>query len=118
MDRHYAWGLAIDAADPDLWYVSASFGPMQAHRLGGGAEAVLYRTRGDAPWQPLGGDGGALARPHPVMPYALIAPRDQPNALVAGLHDGNLLVTEDAGDTWRHVPTGLSRLLALSEAAA
>ena len=26
MDRHYVWGLAIDAADPDLWYVSASYG--------------------------------------------------------------------------------------------
>ena len=23
MDRHYVWGLAIDPADPDLWYVSA-----------------------------------------------------------------------------------------------
>jgi hypothetical protein len=31
MDRHYAWGLTIDAADPDLWYVSASFGSQ--HRV-------------------------------------------------------------------------------------
>jgi len=116
MDRHYAWGLAVDAADPDLWYVSASFGPRQAHRLGGGAEAVLFRKRGGSPWQPLGGDGGELARPHPVMPYALVAPRGRANALVAGLHDGDLLLTVDAGESWSRRRTGLPRLLALAEA--
>jgi hypothetical protein len=77
---------------------------------------VLFRKRGEAPWQPLG-DGDVLRRPHPVMPYALIAPRAQPNVLVVGLHDGDLLVTEDAGETWRRLPTALPRLLALSEAA-
>jgi hypothetical protein len=91
---------------------------MQAHRSGGGAEAVLYRRRGSAPWQALGGNGAPLGRPHPVMPYALVAPRDQPNVLVAGLRDGDLLLTEDAGETWRHLATGLPGLLALSEAAA
>lgn len=117
MDRHYSWGLAIDAADPDLWYVSASFGPREAHRGDGDAEAVLFRKRGNAPWQPLGGNGSTLERPLPFMPYALVVPRRQPNALIAGLQNGDLLLTEDAGETWRQVTTGLDALQALSESA-
>ena len=115
MDRHYAWGLAVDAADPDLWYVSASFGPREAHRRDGNAQGVLYRKRGEAPWQALGGGGTGLARPLPFMPYALVAPRNRANALIAGMQDGALFVTEDAGESWRALATGLDSLLALSE---
>jgi len=117
MDRHYAWGLAIDAADPDLWYVSASFGAHTAHRNNGDAQAILCRKRGDAPWQALGGEGIGLERPLPYMPYALLAPRGRPQTLIAGLQNGDLLLTEDAGETWRTLHTGLDGLLALSESA-
>jgi photosystem II stability/assembly factor-like uncharacterized protein len=117
MDRHYTWGLAIDAADPDLWYVSASFGPREAHGRNGDAQAVIFRKRGEAPWQALGGNGSGLDRPLPFMPYALIAPRGRPNALIAGVQNGDLLLTADAGETWQHIETGLGELLALSESA-
>lgn len=117
MDRHYAWGLAVDAVDPDLWYVSASTGPRQAHGRGVGAEAILYRRRGDAPWEALGGAWGELDRPHGVMPYALVAPRGGADSLIVGLQDGDLLLTGDAGETWRRVATGLPRIAALGEAA-
>ncbi len=116
MDRHYAWGLAVDAVDPDLWYVSASFGARQAHRDDGRAEAILYRKRGEEPWEPLGGTDG-LPRPLPFMPYALLAPRDRSGALIAGLKNGELLMTEDAGDAWRRLDVRLPGLLALSESA-
>lgn len=117
MDRHYTWGIAVDAADPDLWYVSATFGAREAHRSNGDARAILYRKRGDAPWEALGGDGSGLERPLPYMPYALVAPRNRPNTLIAGLQNGDLLLTDDAGERWRRISTGLSELLALSEAA-
>jgi photosystem II stability/assembly factor-like uncharacterized protein len=118
MDRHYTWGLAVDAADPGLWYVSASLGPREAHGRNGNAQAIIYRKRGDAPWQALGGDGTGLERPIPSMPYALVALRDRPNTLIAGLQNGNLLLTEDAGETWRTVHPGLDDLVALSERTA
>jgi photosystem II stability/assembly factor-like uncharacterized protein len=118
MDRHYTWGVAVDAADPELWYISASPGPALAHRPGGDAQAVIYRKRGDAPWQALGGEGTGLARPMRAMPYALLALRDRPNVLVAGLNTGDLLFTEDTGETWHTLHTGLSSILALSESAA
>lgn len=117
MDRHYVWGLAVDAADPDLWYVSASHGANYAHRADGNAQAILYRKRGGAPWEALGGPGTGLECPLPFMPYALVAPRGRANVLLAGMQNGDLFLTEDAGETWHRLGTGLSHLLALSEAA-
>jgi len=115
MDRHYTRGLAVDAVDPDLWYVSASHGARTAHRHDGDAQAILFRKRGDGPWEALGGEGSGIERPLPRMPYALLTPRGQANVLIAGLENGDLLVTEDAGDTWRTASTGLDSILALSE---
>jgi hypothetical protein len=114
MDRHYAWGLAIDPADPDLWYVSASYSAREAHRNNGDARAHLYRKRGDALWQPL---NGALPDPLPYMPYALLTLRERPNTLVAGMQHGVIMLSEDAGDSWRTLDVKLPHLQALSEAA-
>ena len=117
MDRHYVWGLAVDPADPDLWYVSASHSARYAHHFDGNAQGVLYRKRGDAPWQPLGGNGDGLARPLAYMPYALLTLRGRPNLLLAGMQNGEIYATDDAGDTWRRLDVYLPRLLALGEAA-
>ena len=51
------------------------------------------------------------------MPYALIAPHGRPNTLIAGLKNGDLMLTQDAGETWRTLHTGLDSILALSESA-
>ncbi|MEA2585846.1 MAG: hypothetical protein QOF33_3931 [Thermomicrobiales bacterium] len=110
-DRHYTWGLAIDAGDPNLWYVSATYGAREAHRNNGDARALIYRKRGDAPWQPLGG----LSSPLPYMPYALLAPRGRPGVLLAGMQNGEIWLTEDAGETWRQLDVRLPGLLALGE---
>ena len=117
MDRHYAWAVAVDAADANLWYVSASPGPALAHHSGGDAQAVIYRKRGDAPWQALGGEGSGIGGTLRAMPYALLTLRDRPRTLIAGLKSGDLLLTENAGDNWRTLQTGLSSIIALSESA-
>jgi photosystem II stability/assembly factor-like uncharacterized protein len=95
-DRHYTWGLAVDPADPDRWYVSASPGPMQAHG-GRSAEAHLYRWEGGGPWERL---TGGLPETLDAMPYALSAVDD---AVFAGLSDGRLYRSRDRGDTWVEV---------------
>jgi photosystem II stability/assembly factor-like uncharacterized protein len=112
MDRHYVWGLAVDPADPDLWYVSASFSAREAHRSNGDAQARIYRKRGDAPWQLLDG----LPDPLPYMPYALLTLRKRPDTLLAGMQHGEILLSEDAGDSWRMLDVKLPGLLALTEA--
>ena len=91
-DRHYAWSVAVDAEDPELWFVSASTGPFAAHGRGD-PQARIYRRRGGA-WQAL--DGG-LPDPLPAMPYALVATDDR---LFAGLADGRIWQSRDRGDSW------------------
>ena len=49
------------------------------------------------------------------MPYVLIAPRGRPQTLIAGLQNGDLLLTDDAEKTWRILHTGLGSILALGE---
>jgi photosystem II stability/assembly factor-like uncharacterized protein len=110
-DRHYTWALAVDPEDPECWYVSASPGPMQAHRAGT-AQAFLYRWRGQGPWEQL--DGG-LPQPLDAMPYAFAWTDGR---LVAGLSDGTLFVSGDRGDTWeKQTLRGdpLTRILALAD---
>lgn len=110
MDRHYTWGLAVDSADPDLWYVSATYSAREAHRKNGKSEAKIFRKRGDEPWESLYDDT------LPYMPYALLAPRDEPGSLIAGMQNGSLFASDDAGDTWRQLDVKLPGLLALAEA--
>jgi photosystem II stability/assembly factor-like uncharacterized protein len=113
MDRHYVWGLAVDPADPDLWYVSASHSARYAHGRNGQAEAHLYRKRGDQPWELL-----TLGQPNPLpyMPYALLTLREQPNTLLAGMNNGQIIRSDDAGDSWRTLDVDVNEILALAEA--
>ena len=110
-DRHYTWALAVDPANADTWFVSASGGPFDAHRADRHAEAYVYRWRADGPWAAL--DGG-LPQPLDVMPYALTFAGDR---LFAGLRDGRLYASSDGGDTWaeqRVEGAGISRITALA----
>ncbi len=110
MDRHYVWGLAIDPADPDLWYVSATHSARYAHGDRESAEAHIYRRRGSEPWQAL---GGGLPNPLPVMPYALLVPRDRPGEIYAGFRDGQIWHSGDQGENWARLDVTLNGLLAL-----
>ena len=110
MDRHYVWGLAVDPVDPDLWYISATHSARYAHGDRESAEAYIYRRRDSEPWQAL---SGGLPDPLPVMPYALLVPRDRPNELYAGMRDGQIWHSSDQGERWRRLDIELNGLLAL-----
>ncbi len=96
LDRHYAWAEAVDPEDPDLWYVSVSRSPFDAHGQGDG-HARLWRSHGDG-WAAIDswGDAPELRR----MPYALSALPGRPHSLLVGLRGGTFMLTEDAGETW------------------
>jgi hypothetical protein len=110
-DRHYTWSVAVDPADPDCWFVSASTGPRAAHG-GGDPQARIYRRpAAGEQWQPL---AGGLPEPLPAMPYALLASAGR---LFAGLADGQLWQSRDRGERWsrcRLRGDALDRLLALA----
>ncbi len=114
LDRHYAWAVAADPADPDLWYASVSRSPYAAHGRGDG-QAVLVRSRGDG-WSAIdrwGGDA-SLRR----MPYALAALPGQPGRLLVGLRGGSLLITDDAGEAWSRTAPAVGDVIALAAAPA
>ena len=107
-DRHYTWSVAVDPADEELWYVSASTSPFAAHGRGDPHAHVYRRTNGS--WEPL---AGGLPEPLPSMPYALVATDGR---LFAGLANGQLWESRDRGDTWTSLAASLPRLLALARA--
>ena len=107
-DRDYTWALAVEPADADCWFISASTGPFAAHGSRP-AQAALYRWRGNGPWEEL--DLG-LERPLETMPYALAATED---GLFAALRDGRLFRSDDEGDTWRPLESdGLTKVVAMA----
>ncbi len=118
LDRRYAWAVAADPIDPDLWYVSVSSGPFAAHGNGDG-DSVLVRFTGNG-----GGNGGASG-PTRIdtwgaeadlrrMPYALATVPGRPGRLVVGLRGGTLLLSDDAGDSWSALPVELPDVIDLA----
>ena len=98
----YCWGLAVDPADPDRWYVSAATGPGAAHG-GASARGRLYRRRAGG-WEPL-------APPSDAMPYALAA---LDGTLLAGMSDGRVLASPDHGASWEEAAALGDRVLAIA----
>ena len=119
MDRHYAWSVAVDPVDPDLWYVSASTGARSAHNQQGDSQAVLYRTSDANTWQPIGVEAGTepnapLHHPNREMPYALATLPGWPNGLIVGLRDGTVLLSDDRGETFTTLDADIPGILTLS----
>jgi photosystem II stability/assembly factor-like uncharacterized protein len=101
-DRRYAWALAVDPADPDRWFVSAAPGPFQAHGTGA-SDSAVYRWEGAGPWR-------AVAGPLDSHVYALATAHGW---LFAGQGDGNLIQSEDGGESWAEVGERIGGLTAL-----
>jgi photosystem II stability/assembly factor-like uncharacterized protein len=102
-DLGYCWAVALDPADPDRWYVSAASGPRAAHS-GESARGRLYRW--DDSWTPL-------ALPRDSMPYALAATDGE---LLAGMSDGRILRSADAGESWDDIGVQVGSITAMAAA--
>ncbi len=110
--RHYVWALAVDPADPDTWYVSASPSAGHAHHRPGQADSVIYRRRGDAPWEELRRAG--LPAPSETLVAALAADPGAAGRLFAGLRSGALYESRDYGESWQKLPVRLDGIAALA----
>jgi photosystem II stability/assembly factor-like uncharacterized protein len=92
-DRHYGWACAADPADPGLWYFSSAPG-VRAHSSD--ADAAIYRCHGAGSSEKL---SGGLPTSMKAMPYSLLTGIEA-NRVVAGLSDGEVWESRDAGDSW------------------
>lgn len=122
MDRHYAWAVAADPVDPDLWYVSASTSARSAHNRQGDSQAVLYRTDDTRTWHPIGPDADTqpdalLHHPNREMPYALATLPNWQNGLIVGLRNGTVLLSDDRGETLAPLESGIPGILTMSVVA-
>ena len=99
LDRHYGWAVAADPAHPEVWYASLAPG-LKAHSENN-AQAVIVRSIGGAPWQPL---SGGLPQPLNHMPYALLTDPTAPGYVYAGLNNGEVWHSTNHGDTWHQLP--------------
>ncbi|MFQ5613470.1 MAG: hypothetical protein ACE5H9_15200 [Anaerolineae bacterium] len=109
MYHHYAWTCAVDALDPGLVYVAAAWGPHYAHK-DDNAMAYIYRRRAKM-WATL---AGGLPQPLESMVYALLTRPGEPGVVYAGLRNGDIWFSQDAGDTWQKLPLNLRRIWALA----
>jgi photosystem II stability/assembly factor-like uncharacterized protein len=115
LDRPYGVACAADPDEPDVWYVSVSPGPGKAHSIGN-AQAYIFRTRQQEPWERL---TGGLPRPLDSMPYGLATVSGRSGLVIAALKNGQVWASEDQGDSWSQLavelgPIGLG-LAALAE---
>jgi hypothetical protein len=95
--------LAVDADDPDRWFVSAAPGPFEAHG-DRPSDSAIYRWEGAGPWQVIQG-------PLESHVYALATGRGQ---LFAGLGDGTLLGSYDGGESWSELGERIGGITALA----
>lgn len=103
LDRHYGWAATPDPVRPDVWYVSISPSPMQAHSADN-AQAYIFRSIGGGAWEKL---AGGLPQPLSHMPYALLPDSDATGHLYAGLSNGDIWHTADYGDHWQQLPVNV-----------
>jgi photosystem II stability/assembly factor-like uncharacterized protein len=106
LDRRYCYAVGADSVHPEVWYISASPGPMKAHREGM-AEAYIYRMKDGSKWKRL---SGGLPQPMPNMPYALLCDPQASGHLYAGLSNGDIWHTTDFGDHWQQLPVNMGSI--------
>ncbi len=101
----YVMTIAVDPADPDLWYAGAAR-MRSAHAAH--SHASIFRREGGM-WTRL---TGGLPPELEQLPHALVCPT--PNVVYAGLRDGAVWRSLDRGGSWSRLPTELHGLRALA----
>ena len=98
--RHrYAWGLAVDPADPDTVVISAAPGPYQAHNPAAPESAVYRRAAGEE-WRRV---TAGLPPERGMLASSLAADPAAPGVFYAANSRGAFR-SPDTGRTWEGLP--------------
>ncbi len=103
VDHTYGWACAADPDRPEIWYVSASTGPGDAHSWDH-ANAHIYRVTGATGWEKL---AGGLPEPMDHLPTSLQTVPGFPGHIYAGLSNGDIWFSANHGEEWNRLDLNL-----------
>jgi len=96
--QEYSVPLVMDPSNPRVLYSAFANGQPGMWRWPGGAESVLVRTRdGGQTWESLDAAKPALDKD---FAEAIAIAADNPRQVFAALRGGEVLASDDAGDSW------------------
>lgn len=112
LDFRYFAPLAFHSSRPDVMFTAAASTPPPGWRKPEGAESAFYRSenRGQT-WQRL---RGGLPERLPAAPRAVASDPDDPNAFFIGMLNGSVWATENGGESFQEVLTGLPQVSSIA----
>lgn len=109
LDFHYFAPLAFHSSRPQVLFTAAASTPPPGwRRPDSDAESAFYRSanRGDS-WERL---SGGLPEHLPAAPRALASDPEDPDSFFIGMTTGSVWMTEDAGESFQEVLSGLPQV--------
>ena len=111
LDRRYMAQVAFHPSRPKLFFTAGAAVPPPFWRRPEGADTAFYRSenRGDS-WEQL---SGGLPNYFKVAPRAVAGDPEDPNSFLFGMTDGSVWMTEDRGEHFRQIVTGLPQVTSI-----
>ncbi len=114
LDRRYLAQLAVHPARPSVLFTAGAAVPPPGWRRPEGADAGFYRSEDQGrSWHRL---TGGLPAHFQSAPRAVAGDAADPNVVCIGLTDGAVWLTEDGGESFRQILSGLPPVGSLSVA--
>lgn len=105
LTRKYMTNIVVNAKRPNVLFTSAAAVPPPHWRRGESANAGIFRSENQGKtWEQL--KGGLPEEIH-AAPRAMAGDPEDPNALFVGFMDGSVWMSEDGGESFRQIITGL-----------
>jgi photosystem II stability/assembly factor-like uncharacterized protein len=111
LDRRYMAQAAFHPSRPNILLTAAAAVPPPFWRRPEGADTGFYRSddRGDS-WRRL---SGGLPDHFKAAPRAVAGDAEDPNCFLFGMNDGSVLMTEDAGESFALILSGLPQVMSV-----
>jgi photosystem II stability/assembly factor-like uncharacterized protein len=116
LDRRYFAQPVVHPSRPNVVFTAASAVPPPGWRRPEGADAGFYRSEDQGlTWKRL---TGGLPESFKAAPRSIAGDPEDPSVVIVGMTDGTVWMTEDGGESFRQVLSGLPPVSAVSVARA
>lgn len=105
LSHRYMAHVAVNPKRPNVLYTAAAEVPPPFWRRPTGANAAFFRSENQGKnWRKLSGGLPKLMLP---APRAVAGDAEDPDAMFVGMMDGSVWMSEDGGESFRQIVTGL-----------